>query len=584
MKPDQHRILSVSVLAVLLTLTARPVWSDPIAFNIGSNGTFGALDLATGVLTQTGNTGITPAGLGEIGSTLYTASGGTGLYTVNTLTGKLTQISNLGLNGNDFNTLGSTITGLYALDDSFNLYSVNPVTGAATLLGPTGVATGLASSSIGFSLSTGSTTLYFEDDFDLYSLNTTTGKGILIGQSGAPGIGFNSLVSENGTLYGVESSNTFPYNTLYSINTSTGVGTLDGALNPDVDVASWGLAPAFAVPEPNALLLLGLGFLAVGALRFPGTSKSNTPQRWSRTNMRSCLPSEERRLSWTRGLLYIFLSVSLARADGVPQANPPTTSKPKAPVPMARLMKPAAHPMPSTFSPNVGQAPQATRFFATSKGLELSLERNALTFLTRTSDTATGASGHAPNKAETASAGKPVTPSNANLRWRTNAAHLDFIGANPKSKIEGLDASTAKLNYFVGKDPTKWKSNVPMYSRVRYADLYPGIDMLFYGKPDGSLEYDLVVAPNADPSQIHFRVSSNEKAHLDSNGNLQLDGDLALARPMLYQDIDHGKKAIAGAFVQIADNEFAFNVKGYDRNRPLVIDPTIWNDASIGFD
>ncbi len=583
MKPDHHRLLSVSILAVLLTLTARPVWSDPIAFNMGSNGAFGTLDLATGVLTQTGNTGITPAGLAKIGSTLFTASTTTGLYTVKTLTGNLTQISNLGLNGNDYNVLGSTLTGLYALDDSFNLYSINPTTGAATLLGPTGVATGLASGSIGFSLSTGSSTLYFEDDFDLYSLNTTTGKGTLIGQSGASGIGFNSLVSENGTLYGVESSNTLPYNTLYTINTSTGVGTLGSTLNPDVTVASWGLAPAFSVPEPNALLLLGLGLLTVGALRFRGTSKSSAPHLWSRTNIPNYLPTDELPISSVKGLLCVLLSVPLALSNGgsndkssVPVTSPAIPSKEKGPVPMARLMKHAAHRMPSTFAPNVGQAPEATRFLATSKGLQLSLKQNAITFLSHTLDPAASATpGRSPGKAEIANAGKPVTPPDANLRWRTAAAHLDFIGANPTSKIEGLDTSTAKLNYFVGKDPTKWKSNVPMYSRVRYADLYPGIDMLFYGKPDGSLEYDLVVAPNADPSQIHFRVSSSEKAHLDPNGNLQLDGDLALARPMLYQDIDHGKKAIAGAFVQIADNEFAFNVKGYDRNRPLVIDPTI---------
>ena len=258
----------ISCLLGLLTLNAVPAWTDPFAFNIGSNGTLGTLNLATGVLTQTGNSGITPAGLGEIGSTLFTAdSEGTGLYRVNTLSDTLTQISSLGLKGAGFNSLGSTTTGLYALDNSFNLYSINPTSGAATLLGPTGVLTGVVAGSYGYGLSTGSSTLYFEDDFDLYSLNTTTGKGTLIGQSGAPGIGFNSLVSENGTLYGVESANTLPYNTVYTINTSTGAGTLDATLNPDVAVASWGLAPAFAAPEPDALMLLlvGFGFLAAVA-------------------------------------------------------------------------------------------------------------------------------------------------------------------------------------------------------------------------------------------------------------------------------------------------------------------------------
>jgi hypothetical protein len=261
-------LAAASIVLGLLTLTARTAWSDSFAFNIGSNGTFGTLDLTTGALSQTENSGITPAGLGEIGSTLFTAaSEGAGLYSANTVTGDLTQISSLGLNGAGFNSLGSTTTGLYALDNSFNLYSINPTTGAANFNGPTGAATGALPGSYGFSLSTGSSTLYFEDGFDLYSLNTTTGSGTLIGQSGAPGIGFNSLVSENGTLYGVNSSDILPYNTLYMINTSTGVGTLDTSLNPDVAVASWGLAPAFAVPEPDErmLFILGFGFLIVTA-------------------------------------------------------------------------------------------------------------------------------------------------------------------------------------------------------------------------------------------------------------------------------------------------------------------------------
>jgi hypothetical protein len=98
-----------------------------------------SLDLATAALTHTGNSGITPAGLGEIGSTLFTAADeGTGLYRVNTLTGDLTEISSLGLNGAGFNTLGSTTTGLYALDNSFNLFRINPTTGVATFLGAPG--------------------------------------------------------------------------------------------------------------------------------------------------------------------------------------------------------------------------------------------------------------------------------------------------------------------------------------------------------------------------------------------------------------------------------------------------------------
>jgi len=284
-------------LVLGLTLITQASWCDSLAFNVGSNGTFGVLDLSTGALTQTGNIGFTPAGLGEIGSTLFTAAyGGTGLYSVNTLTGNLTQFSNLGLNGAGFNTLGSTTTGLYALDNSFNLYNINLTTGVGTLIGPTGVATGVLPGSYGFSLSTGSSTLYFEDGFDLYSLNTTNGSGTLIGQASAPGIGFNSLVSENGTLYGVNSSTISPYNTLYTINTLTGVGTLDGTLNPDVEVASYGLAPdLLATPEPAPLSLMALAFsLGLIAIAWRRSALKQRPD--TRKEIGSAVPHIRNRL------------------------------------------------------------------------------------------------------------------------------------------------------------------------------------------------------------------------------------------------------------------------------------------------
>jgi hypothetical protein len=101
--------------------------------------------LATGAYSQIGSLGLegvgAPAGLGELGSTVYTASyTGTDFYTVNTATGAASLVSTVGLDGQEFNGLGSTRTGLYALDNSFNLYRINPSTGAATLIGSTGLA------------------------------------------------------------------------------------------------------------------------------------------------------------------------------------------------------------------------------------------------------------------------------------------------------------------------------------------------------------------------------------------------------------------------------------------------------------
>jgi len=79
--------------------------------------------------------------------------------------------------------------------------------------------------------------------------------------------------------------------------------------------------------------------------------------------------------------------------------------------------------------------------------------------------------------------------------------HMKFVGANARAEVTGLEELTGKSNYFIGNDPTKWRTNVPNYAKVKYADVYPGVDVVYYGN-QGQLEYDFVVQPRADPRQI----------------------------------------------------------------------------------
>jgi len=65
-----------------------------------------------------------------------------------------------------------------------------------------------------------------------------------------------------------------------------------------------------------------------------------------------------------------------------------------------------------------------------------------------------------------------------------------------------------KSNYFLGSDPKKWRTDVANYAKVKYRDVYPGVDMVYYGNQDGQLEYDFVVAPGADLSAIKLEVST----------------------------------------------------------------------------
>jgi hypothetical protein len=231
-----------------------------------------------------------------------------------------------------------------------------------------------------------------------------------------------------------------------------------------------------------------------------------------------------------------------------------------------------------TFSPNAGQVKDSTRFLASGRGFALSLEKGGLTFETRVPNEVAGPGKSANSPGATSAAGRPTSAGAGGVPSRVKDIHFAFLGANENAVIDGLDPETARFNYFIGSDPSKWKRNVPVYDRVRYHGLYPGVDMIFYGGKDGGLEYDFVVAAGADPEQIRFHIFGDGKSVLDPRGNLQLDGkdgELSLNRPLIYQDIDSNKKEIAGAFVQVAENEFSFKVNGYDTTKPLIIDPKL---------
>ncbi len=78
---------------------------------------------------------------------------------------------------------------------------------------------------------------------------------------------------------------------------------------------------------------------------------------------------------------------------------------------------------------------------------------------------------------------------------------MQLEGSNPHPLIKGCDELTAKTNYFIGNDPANWISNIPNYARVVYREIYPGVDLAFYGN-EGELEYDFIVAPGGNPHDI----------------------------------------------------------------------------------
>jgi len=258
------RFRAVLCCGAVILFSAAGLKADNIAYAGSSSGAFGFIDLNTGAFTSLGNSGQTLAGLavatGSIFATSYHTASGT-LYEVNPANGDLTSIGTA--TGVDYDDFGSTTAGLYAVSSGSiqDLYSISPSTGAATLIGPTGLGYGSWRG-----LSTNSSTLYFADGADLYTLNTSTGAATLVGPFGGSAE-MGVLLMEGGILYGGDDTNL----TVDAINTSTGAATI-GSSPTGFSGSFYGFAPypvptGTATPEPGTWGLLGAGIAAVALRR-----------------------------------------------------------------------------------------------------------------------------------------------------------------------------------------------------------------------------------------------------------------------------------------------------------------------------
>lgn len=177
-----------------------------------------------------------------------------------------------------------------------------------------------------------------------------------------------------------------------------------------------------------------------------------------------------------------------------------------------------------------------------------------------------------------------LTPREAVLNLQGDSLRLQFVGANPNPTVVGAGRQDATSNYFIGNDPTHWRANVANYDRVIYRDVYPGIDIVFYGN-QSQFEYDFLVAPGADPGVIRLRIDGSQGMQLDATGNLVLNarhGEVVQHAPVLYQETGTTRQSVAGQFVLEGDNQIAFRIGEYDRGQMLTIDPILSYSTYLG--
>ncbi len=167
---------------------------------------------------------------------------------------------------------------------------------------------------------------------------------------------------------------------------------------------------------------------------------------------------------------------------------------------------------------------------------------------------------------------------------KESAVRVRFVNSNPNSKLGGIDSLPGRVDYFLGGDPAKWRTNVPAFARVKYASLYPGVDLVFYGN-QRQIEYDFIIAPGADPKAIDLSVEGARNLRVNARGDLLVhmsDGDIELRKPAVYQESRGGHHQIDSRYILSADQRVGFALGSYDSSKPLIIDPVLVYSTYLG--
>lgn len=186
----------------------------------------------------------------------------------------------------------------------------------------------------------------------------------------------------------------------------------------------------------------------------------------------------------------------------------------------------------------------------------------------------------------------PTSKHHGSSRPTASVLRMGLAHANTNVEVSGANSLPGKSNYFIGNNPERWHRNIPQFARVRYHEVYPGVDLVYYGH-EGQLEYDFEVAPGADAGNIALQLQGANHITLESNGDLALQtpaGEIRLHAPRVYQPVAHlnQQTPVAAKFVlrknkrENNSDEVGFEFADYDHTRALVIDPVLSYSTYLG--
>ncbi len=169
-------------------------------------------------------------------------------------------------------------------------------------------------------------------------------------------------------------------------------------------------------------------------------------------------------------------------------------------------------------------------------------------------------------------ASKP-TSADENLVLRSHAFNVDFIGASPDMQIISDKVIPTYNNYFIGNDPSKWAGQCRIYQAITLKNVYPDVDVRYY-TDRGILKYDIIAKPGSDISKVALKYEGADELRV-KNKELVVStsvGDMKESYPYSYQSDGKERKEVSCRYI-VKDNTVRFDVKNYDPNATLVIDP-----------
>lgn len=213
--------------------------------------------------------------------------------------------------------------------------------------------------------------------------------------------------------------------------------------------------------------------------------------------------------------------------------------------------------IPLHFEENVGQSDAEVRYIARGRGYSMMLARDRAL----------------------------VALQNDN---RSGVLEMSFAGRQAETAITAENELEGKVNYLIGSEPSDWKTDIATFEKVRYREIYRGIDMVFYGNQQ-ELEFDFVVSPAASPDAIALEFSGVDDLDLSENGDLLISvagTQIVQRKPFAYQELNGERLEVAAGYSIGADSakkrRISFEIGEYDASRPLIIDPVLTYSTFVG--